>query len=184
MCSVHLIFMVPWAHPSLQPKRHLDRFSRFFHSSPQSVSTLYNVLLLPPPSKLALPIGIWTSSNTWFLGPTRVINLNSISTGSAVFARLTTVTDRPTDHTTRSVTTGRMYVRRTALRPKKLQGQGCSQKVLQHVTLISKYIVEQFIIGIFHLFRYSRHIGGTIFIGKKCEPKDVAILLPYGTAKC
>ena len=25
----HLIYMVPWVHPSPQPKRHVDRFSRF-----------------------------------------------------------------------------------------------------------------------------------------------------------
>ena len=46
-------------------------------------------------------------SNTWFLGPTRVLNPNSISIGSAVSARLTSVTD----HVTQSVTTDRTYVR-------------------------------------------------------------------------
>jgi len=35
-------------------------------------------------------------SNTWFLEPTRVFNPNSILIGSAVFAGLSTVTDRPT----------------------------------------------------------------------------------------
>jgi len=35
---------------------------------------------------------------------------NGISIGSAVFAGLTSVTDRPTDHDTRSLTTGRIYV--------------------------------------------------------------------------
>jgi len=44
-------------------------------------------------------------------------NPNSISIGSAVFAGLTTVTDRPTDHATPSVTIGRVYVRSTAMRP-------------------------------------------------------------------
>jgi len=38
--------------------------------------------------------GIWTPSNTWFPGPTRVLNPNSISIGSAIFAALTSVTDR------------------------------------------------------------------------------------------
>jgi len=45
---------------------------------------------------------------------------NGISIGSAVFAWLTSVTDRPdrpTDHATRSVTTGRIYIRRTAMGP-------------------------------------------------------------------
>jgi len=49
--------MVPWANPSPQPKRHLDRFRRFCRAQ-------------------------------W----------------------LTSVTDRPTDHDTRSVTIGRTYV--------------------------------------------------------------------------
>ena len=60
-------------------------------------------------------------SNTWFLGPTRVLNPNGSSIVAAVFAGLTGVagrqTDRPTDHATRSVTIGRIYVRSTAMRP-------------------------------------------------------------------
>jgi len=44
--------------------------------------------------------GIWTPSNTWFPGPTRVLNANGISIGSAVFAGLTRVTDRQTDRQT------------------------------------------------------------------------------------
>ena len=39
-------------------------------------------------------------TNTWFLGPTRVHNPDGISIGSAVFAGLTIVTDRPTDRQT------------------------------------------------------------------------------------
>jgi len=51
--------------------------------------------------------------NTWFLMPIRVRNPNGISVGSAVFAGLTTVTDRPTRQTERyratvCVTTGRV----------------------------------------------------------------------------
>jgi len=34
-------------------------------------------------------VGIWTPSNTWFLGPTRVHIPNAILIGSAVFAQLT-----------------------------------------------------------------------------------------------
>jgi len=56
-------------------------------------------------------------SNTWFLGPTRVLNSNGISIGAVVLAGLTSVTDRPTDHATQSVTIGRIYVRSTAMRP-------------------------------------------------------------------
>jgi len=40
------------------------------------------------------------SFNAWFLGPARVLNPSDISSGSSIFARLTTVTDRPTDRRT------------------------------------------------------------------------------------
>jgi len=78
----------------------------------------------PPPLKIAPSHGgIWTPSNTWFLGLTRVLKPNGISIGAAVFAWLTSVTDRqtdrPTDHATRSVTVGRIYVHSTAMWPKK-----------------------------------------------------------------
>jgi len=68
-----------------------------------------------------LPWGIWTPSNTWFLCPTRVLNPNGISIGFAVFAGLTSVTDRQTDHATRSVTLDRIYVRSTAMRRNKVK---------------------------------------------------------------
>jgi len=51
--------------------------------------------------------------------PTQVLNSNGISIGSAVFAGLTSVTDRQTDrqtdHATRSLTIDRIYVRSTAM---------------------------------------------------------------------
>jgi len=78
----------------------------------------------PFPLKIATShTGIWTPSNTWFPGFTQVLNPNgngnvtlvsSAKTSSAVLAGLTSVTDRPTDHATRSVTIGRIYVRSTA----------------------------------------------------------------------
>jgi len=57
-------------------------------------------------------------SNTLFPGPTQVLNPNGVSIGSAIFAGLTGVTDRPTDHATPSVTTGRIDVRSIAMQPK------------------------------------------------------------------
>jgi len=39
-------------------------------------------------------------SNTWFLGPSQVLNPDGISIGSAVFAGLTSVTVRQTDRQT------------------------------------------------------------------------------------
>jgi len=50
-------------------------------------------------------------SSTWFPSPSRVLNPDGISIGSAVFAGLTSVTDRPTDHVTRLVTVDCLYVR-------------------------------------------------------------------------
>jgi len=58
-----------------------------------------------PPSKASFP------------RLTRVLNSNGISIGSAVFAGLICVTDRQTDHTTRSVIIGCIYVHSTAMRP-------------------------------------------------------------------
>jgi len=54
-------------------------------------------------------------SNTRSLGPTQVLNPNGTLIGSAIFAGLTSVTDRPTDHATRSLTIDRIYVRSTAM---------------------------------------------------------------------
>ena len=42
-------------------------------------------------------------SNAWFLGPIQAYNPNNISIGSAVFAGLTSVTDRSTDRPTNSL---------------------------------------------------------------------------------
>jgi len=77
-------------------------------------------------SKLPLPIGeSGPPSNTWFPGPTQLLNPNGISIGSAVLAGLISVTnrptDRPTDHAARSVTTDRIYERSTAMPSKNTQ---------------------------------------------------------------
>ena len=112
--SVHPIYyMIPWAHPCPQPKRHLHRFSHF--CSAHDRASLYFRMGHPVPSKLLFPIGMWTPSNTWFLQPTQVLNRNSTSIGSAVFAGLITVSDRQIDipHS-RTVTLGRI-ARSTAM---------------------------------------------------------------------
>ena len=87
---------------------------QFLHSSRQCP---YNLQwAATPPSKLPVRMrGIWTPSNTWFLGSTRVHTPNSISIDSAVFAGLTIVTDRPRY----SVCNNRPHLRSTAMRPKK-----------------------------------------------------------------
>ena len=107
------------AHPSPQPKLQIDRFSRFCTAhGRKSLYFTYNGRPFPP-QDCPFPRGMLTPSNTSFLEPTQVLNPNGISIGSAVFAELTSVTDRPTDHATRSVTIGRIYVCSTAMRPKK-----------------------------------------------------------------
>jgi len=64
----------------------------FSHRWSHSVPILYSG---PPSFKIALPIGgSGPSSNTWFPGLTGVLNPNGITIGSAVFAGLTSVTDR------------------------------------------------------------------------------------------
>jgi len=64
----------------------------------------------PSPLKIAPSHrGIWTPCNRWFPDPTRVLNPNGILMSAAVFAGLTSVIDKPTDHATRSVTIGCIY---------------------------------------------------------------------------
>jgi len=101
--------MIAWAHPSPKPKRHLDRFSRFY-TDDRRVS-LYFTIGRPSPSKLPFPWGIWTPCMV--PGPSRVLNPNGISIGWAVFARPVNIIVWQTDHATRSIglTIGRICVR-------------------------------------------------------------------------
>jgi len=88
-----------WARPSPQLKQHLDQFSHFC-TDDRRVS-LYFSMGRPFALKIAASHeGIWTPSNWWFPEPTRVLNPNGISIGSAVFAGLTGVTDIPTNRQT------------------------------------------------------------------------------------
>jgi len=68
-----------------------------------------------PPQNCPFP---WGSEPTYMVpGPISALNPNGISITSAVFAELTSVTDRPTnrpkDHTTQSVTIDRPHLRRS-----------------------------------------------------------------------
>jgi len=75
--------------------RLLDRFSRFCTGDRRvSYALQWDALFhknVPSRVRSGHP------SNTCFPGPTRVLNPNGISIGSAVFAWRTSVTDRPTD---------------------------------------------------------------------------------------
>jgi len=100
---------IPWAHLSPQPKQHLNRFS-LFRTDDCRVS-LYFTMGRPLPIKIAHLHGeCGLPSNTWFPGSTQVLNPNGISIASAVFTGLNSARDRLTDHTTWSVTIGRIYI--------------------------------------------------------------------------
>jgi len=76
----HLANMIelelPSAHRSLQPKREIDRFSCCCIA--HGTKSLY-LQWAPFPQKIAPSHrGRRTPSNTWFLGPTRVLNPNAI----------------------------------------------------------------------------------------------------------
>jgi len=71
--------MVPWAHPSLRPKWHVDQFSRLC-TAPLRVSRYSTMGRYVFPPKLPFSFrGSGLLSNTWYLGPTRVINPNGIT---------------------------------------------------------------------------------------------------------
>ena len=95
VCTLFTQYMLFWAHSSPNFKRNRDQLSRFLAQlTAESGHTLQ--WAAPSPLNCPFPCGILTPSNTWFLGPTRVLNPNGISIGSAVFPGLTTVTDRQT----------------------------------------------------------------------------------------
>ena len=95
-----IAFMISWAILRSQSKGHDDWFS-CFHTGDTTECPYTLRWDAPFPLKITPSNwGAWTPSNTWFPGPTRVLNPNGISIGSAVFAGLTSVTDRPTDRQT------------------------------------------------------------------------------------
>jgi len=78
--------MILWAHPSPQAKRYLNRISRFCTDDRRR--SLY--FTMGRPFHLRTVLSHWrisTPCNTWFPKPTRVLNPNGISIGSAVFGR-------------------------------------------------------------------------------------------------
>ena len=67
-----------------------------FFAQPTTESSYTLQWAAPFPSKLPSPWTIWTPSKIWFIEPTRVHSPNGVLIGSAVFGRLTIVTDRQT----------------------------------------------------------------------------------------
>jgi len=101
-------------------KRHLDQFSRF--CTDDCRVSLDITMGCPFPLKITPSHGgSARPSNTRFPGPTWVLNPDSVSIGAAVFAGLASVRDRrtdwQTDHATRSVKIGRIYICSTAMWP-------------------------------------------------------------------
>jgi len=103
------------------------------------VPILYNGLLIAP-QNCPFPWGIWTPSNTWFLGPTRVLNPNGISIGSADFAGLTSMTDRQTDRPCNSVCNNRPHPASAAMWPKRHQKPGLWTKLILSDTTIERRV--------------------------------------------
>jgi len=107
-------FLGPYSSP--YPKRHLVRFSRFCTAHDREC--LYFTMDRPFPLKVGPShVGFGAPSYTWLLGLTRIHNPNGTSIGSADFAGLTIVTDKPRY----SVCKNRPHLRtpvRTMMRPK------------------------------------------------------------------
>jgi len=80
------------ASPSIQPCLHTAA-----HSRADSHYTLQRTASFPPQNCPFPLVDLDPPSNAWFPGPTQVFNPNDISIGSAVFAGLITMADRPTD---------------------------------------------------------------------------------------
>jgi len=116
---IHIKFMIPWASPSNSPND-ITICSAVFTQVTAQCHILYN-LATPSPLKIAPSHGVsGPQCNTWYPGPTKVLNSNGISIGSAVFAGLSSVTDRPTDQSTWLVTIDRIYVRSTGDTPNNM----------------------------------------------------------------
>jgi len=79
--------VLPSAHPSPQSKRQINRFGRSCTDHDRKSLYLQWALLSP---KIAPSDGVpGPPSNTWFPGPTRFLDPNGISVGSAIFALTT-----------------------------------------------------------------------------------------------
>ena len=135
---------IPTAHPSPQPKRHPYRFSRL-RTDDRRVSLYFTMGRPYSPKNLPLPMGgSGLPSNTWFPGPTQVLNPKGSSIGAAVFAGLTSVTDRSTDHATWSVRIGCIYVRSTAMRPK--------------IDSVGIFVAEKWVFSVVSVERHSKWV--------------------------
>jgi len=109
--------VLPRAHPTQYTKWLLDRFSRFCTAHGRR-SPHFKMGLPFPSQNCPSHGGIWTPSNTWFLGPTQVHNLKWHVDQFRGFCKAHNH-DKSTDHAT-SVTTGRIYVHSTMMWPNNI----------------------------------------------------------------
>jgi len=94
-------------HDSLSPFKPSTQACQSVQPFDHRVSVYFTIGCPFPPQNWPFPWVSGPPSNTWFPGPTQVLNPNGSSISSAVFAGLTSVTDWPTDHATWSVTIDR-----------------------------------------------------------------------------
>jgi len=89
---------LPWAHPSHNLERNLYRFSCF---SQLTADSLYFTMGRPfSPQNVTSHGDLWTPSNTWFPGPTRMHNRLDRFSRFCRAHECDRPTDRQTDHTT------------------------------------------------------------------------------------
>jgi len=114
--------MHAWAHLSPHPKRHLIGSAVFAQHTAECL--YFTMGHRFSPQKYPFTCGdLDLPSNTWYLGPNQdqLHNPNGISVSLAIFAGLTTVTDRLTDHDNPSETIGH-----NAMRPNNRDYNHCS----------------------------------------------------------
>ena len=109
----------PWAHSSPQPKQQIDRFSRFCTAHDRK--SLYSTMGAPFLRIAPIHGGPGPHLAHDSLGPYEPITQTASRSVSVASAGLNSVTDRPTDDAIRSVAIGYIYVRSTAMRPKRCQ---------------------------------------------------------------
>jgi len=106
--DLDLIYIVPWAHPTHNQNNVSIGSAVFAQLTAYCPYTLQ--WTAPRPQNCPFPWGCGPPSNTWYLEPTRVLNPNSISISSAVFAGLTGMTDRPNERPHYSVYNNRPHL--------------------------------------------------------------------------
>jgi len=105
-----------WPTQVHNPKRQIDQFSCCYTAHGMYFTMGAFPQKIAPSHGACGPL-----SNTWFPGPTWVLNPNGIWISAAIFAGPTSVTDRPIDHATRLATTDHIYVHSTGDAVSKLE---------------------------------------------------------------